>query len=107
MRTHSFVVLTLLAAVSFSSQLRAHEDEQPRTQGNEQLGEVNFPISCSATAQQEFNRGVAILHSFYYPDALRSFTSVTEIDPTCAMGYWGIAMSSWYPLWFAPSKAAL
>ena len=107
MNTHNFLALAVLAALFSSTPLSAHEDEQPRPRGNEQLGEVNFSISCSAAAQQEFNRGAAILHSFYYPDALKSFTKVTEIDSSCAMGYWGIAMSSWYPLWFAPSKATL
>ena len=35
------------------------------------------------------------------------FTAITEAEPGCAMGYWGIAMSHWYPLWFPPSPAAL
>jgi hypothetical protein len=47
------------------------------------------------------------LHSFWYPEALKGFTAVTEAEPGCAMGYWGIAMSHWYPLWFPPSPAAL
>ena len=107
MQPRTLVVLITFAALTASVQGWAHEDEQPGTPGSEQLGEVNFPISCGATAQREFNRAVAILHSFYYPDALKSFTKITEIDPQCAMGYWGIAMSSWYPLWYAPSKEAL
>ncbi len=85
----------------------AHEDEQIPTGTPERLGEVNFPISCTTAAQEEFNRGVAILHSFYYPAALRSFSKVTQIDPDCAMGNWGIAMSSWYPLWFPPTRESL
>jgi hypothetical protein len=47
------------------------------------------------------------LHSFWYPEALKGFTAVTEAEPGCAMGYWGIAMSHWYPLWYPPSPAAL
>ena len=47
------------------------------------------------------------LHSFWYPEALKEFTAVTEAEPGCAMGYWGIAMSHWYPLWYPPSPAAL
>ncbi len=73
----------------------------------ERLGTVHFLVSCSPTAQQEFNRGVALLHSFFYAAAVRSFTSVTTIDPGCAMGHWGVAMTHWYPLWYPPNEAAL
>ena len=47
------------------------------------------------------------LHSFWYPEARKGFTAVTEAEPGCAMGYWGIAMSHWYPLWFPPRPSAL
>ena len=47
------------------------------------------------------------LHSFWYPEALKGFTAVIEAGPGCAMAYWGIAMSHWYPLWYPPSPAAL
>ena len=84
-----------------------HEDETPPGGMPERLGQVSFPVSCSAAAQEEFNRAVALLHSFYYPVAVKAFTHVTEIDPGCAMGYWGIAMSWWYPLWYPPTAASL
>jgi tetratricopeptide (TPR) repeat protein len=47
------------------------------------------------------------LHSFWYPEALKEFTAVTEAEPNCAIGYWGIAMSHWYPLWYPPTAASL
>jgi hypothetical protein len=68
---------------------------------------VKFEVSCNAAAQLEFNRAVAMLHSFFYPEAGRTFTKVTEIDPACGMGHWGVAMSWWYPLWYPPTKEAL
>src|SRR6266849_1089186 len=71
------------------------------------LGQVRFPTSCAAPAQSIFERGVALLHSFWYEEALKTFTSVTTTDPGCAMGYWGIAMSVYYPLWQPPSEAML
>jgi tetratricopeptide (TPR) repeat protein len=70
-------------------------------------GEVNFPISCGPAAQKIFNRAVWTLHSFWYPEAVKAFTEVTAAEPSCAMGYWGIAMSNWYPLWYPPGPAAL
>ncbi len=70
-------------------------------------GEVDFPISCGAAAQKKFNEAVWILHSFWYDEAVKAFTAVTAIEPDCAMGYWGVAMSHWYPLWYPPNAAAL
>ncbi len=71
------------------------------------VSEVEFPISCSAPAQKKFNQAVWILHSFWYDEAVKAFTAVTEVEPGCAMGYWGVAMSHWYPLWYPPNAAAL
>ena len=70
-------------------------------------GEVNFQISCGPAVQKTFREAVWTLHSFWYPEARKGFTAVTEAEPGCAMGYWGIAMSHWYPLWFPPNPAAL
>jgi hypothetical protein len=59
----------------------------------ERLGDVNFPISCSATAQTQFNRAVAMLHSFFFPETIKAFTAIADKEPSCAMAYWGIAIS--------------
>jgi hypothetical protein len=45
--------------------------------------------------------------SFWYPEALNEFTAIAAAEPGCAMAYWGIAMSHWYPLWYPPPPAAL
>jgi tetratricopeptide (TPR) repeat protein len=75
--------------------------------GTKIVEEVDFASSCSPAVQHEFKHAVWTLHSFWYPEALKRFTAVTESDPNCAIGYWGIAMSHWYPLWYPPSPAAL
>ena len=69
--------------------------------------EVDFAISCGPDSQRAFKHAVWTLHSFWYPEALKEFTAVTEAGPGCAMGYWGIAMSHWYPLWYPPTAASL
>jgi hypothetical protein len=69
--------------------------------------EVDFATSCSPAVQHAFKHAVWTLHSFWYPEALKDFTAITETEPGCAIGYWGIAMSHWYPLWYPPSPAAL
>jgi tetratricopeptide (TPR) repeat protein len=66
-------------------------------------GKVEFPVSCAASVQSEFSRGVALLHSFFYEEARRVFTSVAERDPKCAMAQWGIAMTWWHPIWTPPT----
>ena len=59
----------------------------------EQLGKVTFPTTCQGEAPQRFERAVALLHSFWFEEADRAFTSVSEADPQCAMAHWGIAMT--------------
>jgi hypothetical protein len=65
-------------------------------------GKVDFPVSCKPAAQPEFIRGVALLHSFFYEEARRSFIAAAEKDPGCAMAQWGIAMTWWNPIWTPP-----
>ncbi len=60
--------------------------------GSEQ---VSFATSCAATAADPFNRGVALLHSFWFAEAIASFNEVLAQDPDCAIAYWGIALSNW------------
>jgi tetratricopeptide (TPR) repeat protein len=59
----------------------------------EKFGDVNFPISCSAATQTQFNRAVAMLHSFFFPETVKAFTALAQQEPSCAMAYWGIAIS--------------
>ena len=78
---------------------------------SEKLGTVSFSNSGSDKVQKHFIRGVAALHSFWYPEALAEFEETTEADPTFAMGYWGQAMTYNHPLWeeqdLKSAKAAL
>jgi hypothetical protein len=57
------------------------------------VGKVHFPVSCNIEAQAEFDNGMALLHSFFWPETIKSFTRVTELDPSCAMAFWGLAQS--------------
>jgi tetratricopeptide (TPR) repeat protein len=95
-----FLVVSLIAVV-YASLGRTQE------RATEKLGKVHFPVSCTAAAQEQFDRAVAILHSFWYEEAVKVFTAVAKADPGCAMSYWGIAMSIYYPLWAPPSQPTL
>ncbi len=61
-------------------------------QQDEKLGKVSFPVSCDPKVQTEFDRGVAMLHSYWFLIARRTFEGILQKDPTCAMAYWGVAM---------------
>ena len=74
---------------------------------DQRFGTVHFATSCNETAQRRFNRAIAILHSMWYEEAVKAFTGVAEADPACAMAWWGVAMSHWYPLWYPPTPTAL
>ena len=70
-------------------------------------GTVDFKVSCAPEVRSEFIRGVALLHSFFYEEARRIFTSVAEQDPNCAMAQWGIAMTWWHPIWTPPTPGEM
>ena len=80
---------------------RANQAEQAKLG---KLGTVNFPTSCSQPAQARFLRGVAALHSFWYPVAIEEFHESTKIEPDCMMGYWGEAMAHNHPIWGDPQE---
>src|SRR2546422_10045382 len=61
----------------------------------EQLGRVDFPISCNPEAQQRFGRAMALLHSFWWEQGQAAFQAVADADSTCAMAYWGMALNAW------------
>ena len=84
--------------------VRAQEPHQHTHDTSEKLGLVNFPVACSPAGQTQFNRATAMLHSFWYDEAEKAFSAVAATDPGCAMGYWGVAMSLYHPVW-APTTA--
>ena len=102
-----YVCLVLLAVLWLTRPLAADEGHHASDFSEQHLGKVHFPVSCSTTAQAQFNRAVAMLHSFWYDEAAKAFTQVTIIDPSCAMGYWGVAMSHYHQLWATPPTTAV
>jgi hypothetical protein len=94
----AFVLCLWFAGVGGLS-LSAQEHEHPVP---EKLGVVKFPTSCSANVQKDFERAVALLHSFAYSAAEKAFRDVATADPKCAMAHWGIAMTYFHPLWPPP-----
>src|SRR5438094_6531028 len=59
----------------------------------QQLGKVHFTISCSPAAQEQFERGVAMLHSYWFTEGGKVFDAIAKEDPSCVMAYWGYAVN--------------
>ena len=68
----------------------------------ERLGTVSFAVSCAPQVQVSFNRGVALLHDFWYAEAGPQFERIAQADPSCAMAHWGIAMGGFHQIWDRP-----
>src|SRR5215469_9195840 len=80
----------LLTAAALALAAVAGNAQQTSSDG---LGTVHFPISCTAV-QAKFERAVALLHNFHYPETVNAFQAVIKDDPDCAIAYWGLAMSA-------------
>jgi tetratricopeptide (TPR) repeat protein len=93
--------LLVVSAFSVSGQETQHDHPPP-----EELGSVSFPVTCASAVQTDFNRAIALLHSFAYSSAEAAFKQITVRDPQCAMAYWGIAMTHFHQLWEPPLPAA-
>jgi hypothetical protein len=87
------LILACLIPASLAAQ-EMHNHPAP-----EKLGTVSFATSCKPETRQEFNRAVALLHSFAYQSAEEAFQSVAAQDPQCAIAHWGMAMTYYHPLW--------
>src|SRR5947209_1158218 len=101
MRSASIIaVLCLALTPAVAEQGHHHELSE------EEVGSVHFSTSCTASVEKDFNRAVALLHSFQYEDTRRAFEQVAARDPQCAMAQWGIAMSHYHGLWENGDTAA-
>ena len=84
MKTPGFVfTATMTAMIATAHAQQAADDHQ---------GTVHFPISCTAV-QGKFDRAMALLHNFFYPETVKAFQAIIKEDPSCAIAYWGLAMS--------------
>lgn len=102
---------TLLAALVFSAPLvvladdpHAHHHDHAEL-GN--IGKAHIDTSCNAAAQTEIDRGLALIHSFWYAPAEESFRRAAAADDTCGMAWWGVAMSNLHPIWAPPVPSEL
>ena len=99
----SLTAALLLCIPTVHAQAQAQAGHDHTGPAPERLGHVDFASGCHARVQARFERGVALLHSFWYEEAGRAFGEVAAADSTCALAYWGRAMSMLHPLWTPPT----
>jgi tetratricopeptide (TPR) repeat protein len=85
------LVVALVAGILCGA-VSAHTGD-PDTKARTEYGRVLFKTSCTSEAQKQFERALAMLHSFYFPETIKAFNAIPETDPNCAIAYWGIAIS--------------
>jgi tetratricopeptide (TPR) repeat protein len=96
MRCRPFAVVALASSVTLTVAFAAPQPEQhDHGAPAGRLGTVHFATSCAPAVQQEFDRGIALLHSFWFSAAIESFSTVLAGDSRCVMAHWGSAMSWW------------
>ena len=96
MSSRAFVILALTAGVCLGGVATASgQDDHQHGSPTAQLGTVHFETSCAPGVHKTFDRGVALLHSFWFSAAIRAFDEVLASDPQCVMAHWGKAMSWW------------
>jgi tetratricopeptide (TPR) repeat protein len=83
------------------------QEHHPEEMSEAQVGTVHFPSSCAASVENRIERGVAMLHSFWYEEAEKEFVDIAKDDPQCAIARWGVAMSLWHQLWNHPDMPTL
>jgi predicted Zn-dependent protease len=79
----------LLPGIGLSTAASSHEGKGTNL---ERLGKVEFKVECKADVQPDFNRAMALYHSFAWDEAMKAFDAIAKADPTCGMAHWGRAM---------------
>jgi len=88
MKAARFALLAFIGTLSLAPLSLSAQEPQHHHDVDEKLGTVSFATSCAPAVQSQFERGVALLHSFEYEVADAQFEEVAKKDPRCAMAYW-------------------
>jgi len=89
------LALVLTVGATLGGQVGQHDQHAGMPPDKIGSASVNFRTSCAAAVKDDFNRSVALLHSFWFPEARAAFEGVLKKDATCAMAHWGIALTHW------------
>ena len=110
LRALTVAALSIVLVLGSRVALAQHEEHEEHAGGRapEVLGTVTFANSCAPAVNADFNRAVALLHSFEFRAAIDGFVGVLSRDDKCAIAHWGIALAYWgNPFGGVRSDAAL
>lgn len=92
MRTATCFVILL---VSLPAPVFADETKKTAVPLFDGLGNRSRKVQTRiATAQRYFDQGLMFMFAYNHDEAVRAFRQAVELDPGCAMAYWGIALAS-------------
>jgi len=94
MKSPRFILVAAMVVASLTSPGGFADDRM-----GDQLGTIHFEVSGKPGAQEHVVRGVKLLHHMMYTEADDEFSRAAEIDPACALAWWGRAMTIIHPLW--------
>src|SRR5688572_790605 len=101
------LALLLAAPLTVFAQAHSHDGHDHGAPDLGNIGKTHLRTSCSEAAQKEIDRGVALIHSFWYAEAEKAFRGATAADEQCGMAWWGVAMSNLHPIWAPPNPDEL
>src|SRR5687767_1598930 len=97
------LALVLSAPLTLFAQGHSHDDHDHGEPDLGNIGKARIETSCNEAARSEIDRGVALIHSFWYAEAEKSFRRAAAADAGCGMAWWGAAMSNLHPIWAPPT----
>jgi tetratricopeptide (TPR) repeat protein len=95
MRTAAKVLCTCAVAMATAAPAFTTQELGHRLMAGERLGAVHFATSCEVAVQPQFDRAMALLHSFEFAAAIDGFGDTLRADPACGIAAWGLALSQW------------
>jgi tetratricopeptide (TPR) repeat protein len=101
-RTRTLAIPLLALLISGALPATADTGHDHKEGDPTKLGKVHFPISCGPAAQKKFDSALAMLHSFWYAKSEKAFSDIVTAHPGCAIAHWGVAMSHFHQIWYAP-----
>ena len=81
-----------LPCVGLSAPAASHDSSKHAGTNLSRLGKVEFKVECASVVEADFNRAMALYHSFAWDDAMKAFDGIAKADPRCGMAHWGRAM---------------
>lgn len=94
----AIIAVTFAGSTAALAQQDHMHDENPVPEG-QSIGQLDFSVSCDEAVREDFDYALGMLHHMMYETSRGLFEEITEADPNCAMGYWGIATTLFQPLW--------